>query len=733
MLLILPMVLAACGGNGSGLPGGAGTGRKSLRATPITAQVALPAGAQGERVNGLRVWTSGSAASPDASGKAGVTVFNDGPQYTEARDPQGRLVLAGFLGANGKTLDAASTAEMLAYFATGAPMATGEARRKVFDGLRSITGFAEVVAEVENDLKTDGYLTPNDEAMIAKLDAMVTAIGGIPGAGARARSLPTRGAIVSPSTQVSGISVDTTVDGQVALQNVYLRRAMAWLDKVSYNVKIGERTTVVPADEPETPVKPIEIDSPKRYAGFIGTIADLLQGNIAYSPTNAGPFPIPAIDPKIEGCVGTNYHLTIVGPGAIEGDRGSLKPARRAEADKLIFKAAFLDYLLPFFVTVVMPIDGELFDDFAKHAGASVVLQDLATTIFATAPNVADLMWKGEYYQAAIALRDAGLLSNTLLPAITQMFLNWAEDSSSDAVANMTERYAKDAKAMLGTIGSIDKWLSILETGVVASDLVNSKTWDLVRIESTGGKVTITAEKQKLPATESTSLTAVIQDKNPDAVYKYQWSVSAGFRLNDKFGKTTDDTADGVLTSSQDTVGIISKENKDGTATVRCKVTRIDGAVDLPVDDSTGSVTFEAKDPAEELPTGLVVGYHIREAKAGGVKVYRAEVEVVARVAIKPGRHQYVLTSDKAPGITGGKPIDLTWTTDLPPTPSSVQIIIGGSAPNTYIVPIKTGFGHSSSHILTYEEALADIQPELAELHAAYGGLKLTVTTTPLP
>src|SRR5690606_18662874 len=118
------------------------------------------------------------------------------------------------------------------------------------------------------------------------------------------------------------------------------------------------------------------------------------------------------------------------------------------------------------------------------------------------------------------------------------LFLNWAADSSSDQIAGMAERYANDAQVILGTIGNIDKWLSILETGIVGADLANSKMYELARIESTSGKVTLTPAKNVLPAHETTTITAVIQDKNPSAVYKYEWRVSEGFRLNDSFGKT---------------------------------------------------------------------------------------------------------------------------------------------------------------------------------------------------
>jgi hypothetical protein len=560
--------------------------------------VTLPEGAKARAVHSLRVWTSGGAEQPDASGKVKVTVFNDGPQYTEARDPEGRLVVAGFLGKNGTALDAASTAEMLTYFATGAPMATGDARRQVFDGLRDLRGFEAVVAEVESDLRTDGYLTPNDPAMLAKLDAIVAGIGG------EAR-VSTRGAVVTPETQLSGVSIDTTVDGELRLENVYLRRAMAWLEKVSYTVKRGESVTIVLADPPSEPVKPFEIAAPKRYAGFVGTIADLFQGNVAYSPTSTGPFEIPAIDPQIEGCIGTNYHLTMVGPGLTVGNRGDLTTERREEANRFVVKAAMLDYLLPFLVTVVIPIQGELLDDFLKYTGGSAILQDMLTTVFATAPGVADLVWQGKYYDATIAMRDAGLLSSTFLPGVTQLFLNWAADSSSDQIAGMAERYANDAQAILGTIGNIDKWLSILETGIVGADLANSKMYELARIESTSGKVTLTPAKNVLPAQETTTVTAVIQDKNPSAVYQYEWRVSEGFRLNDSFGKTTDDSPDGVLTTSQESVAVESKENEPGVATIRCKVTRVDGPRETTIDDAMGTVTFA--DGIEVTPTPAIV------------------------------------------------------------------------------------------------------------------------------
>ena len=587
--------LTGCGGHG-GDGGSGGGGNLKLRSNAVKVKVALPVGAN-VSPGTLRVTSALGTTKPNATGEVTVTILNDGPQYAEARDTNGNLVVAGFVSREQTTLDATSTAQVLSTFGLGVAAITGEVRSKVVASLTKATGFADLVAEVERGLKSSGKTTFGAPALEARLDAMFAAAGG--GTRAAQEHLgSTRGTIVEPTTEASGIAIDTSVNEQLKLQNVRLRRSVAWIDTISHRKRVGGETIAVAAAKPSTPQAPIKIEPPKRFGGTLGTLKDVIEvaygnGSIAYTPVEVGPFPIPAKVATVPGCIATEYQLSIAGPGASAGDIAKIGALRQGDINRVYFDGFLLDYFLPIFTAVVIPLKGDEIDSFLGFCNGNAILGDAVNTIFSTAPAIATLMSEGKYYEAAVALRDAGLLSGTFLPLTTDLVLRWIDRFGSDKLYASAGGLSSRASAIFGVIGGADKGLSIADAFVAARDFDLSNRGDIRTVLSTDGtELTLQPVRAPLPANETTNIRAIIKDRASDAIYKFQWSVSEGFRLNDASGKNTDDLPTGLLTTTQDLVLILAKDLKPGLATARCRVFLVDGPSETPVGEASVEVLF---------------------------------------------------------------------------------------------------------------------------------------------
>ena len=574
--------LAGCGGGGVG--GGPKGGSATLRLTPITAQITLPGGSS-PAVASLKVGTSGGSETPDATGKVRVTVFDNGPQYTEARDASGRLVLAGFLGKGRTALDAASTAEALGFLALGGTVVTGKARRSFFDGVRGVAGFDAAVSAVEAELKAEGFVTTGDAGVAAALEAMYAAAGG-----GAAPSASSRGVTADP-TSASGLALDTITDGQVTIENVYLRRVLAWFEPIEHTVETNGGRSTVPATH-ANPAAPFEIPVPKRYGGLTATIADVIQGNIPYSPVKSDPLKTPAAYPGVPNCVETKYRLTTAGLGLGAGAFGDLG-LRQDPAKAFYVKSFLLDYLLPLVTTVILPVNGDKFDDLVGFANANGAFADLLNTTFATLPSLWEACAKGDWRDVLFQLRDAGLLSGTYFPAMVNTILEWAKGSSDPNVLAKLRDYAPGGVNILDLFGRFDRAIAAAEYVVIGHDLKNSNLADIFTILSREGKVTLSPEGAAAAVDGKTTLTAIVQDKNADAVYRYEWSVDKGeFLLTAPDGKNTFTAPGGVLVSNFDKVEVSAPAKAPGDIVVSCTVTRIDGEPDVRIGTATAKVTF---------------------------------------------------------------------------------------------------------------------------------------------
>lgn len=564
------LFIQGCGGGGGST--GSATDFK-LTPTPVDAQVSLPAGTPISDLGTLTVWSAGGATPLSASGLSNVTIYNGGPQYTDVRDSAGRLVLLKYLSSSSTTINAESTAEALVFFAVGGATQVGGGALTVLQGVKSFAGFGAVVDEVEEQLAAQGYISFDTGNLKARIQDIIDSIGSAPATN--------RGTIAEP-TYASGLFLDTITDGEFKIQNNYLRRARGWLRQVSY---VGADGIEV---EALGEYKKFDIEAPARYGGLTNTVYGILTGNMTWQPTVSEALPIPLAPAN---ALETKYELKTFGLGASFGLTTEMTVEEKEESVSIAFKSLILDATLPVIANIILPLNGDAIDKFMNFVAVNAVFTDLINIARETVPEVYDLLNQGKLREAITTMWDTGFTSNTMLPLVMQIAIVFWVEFASDELFEQYGDIGETINSRLKLLGYVDVFFSSADMAIFTNDFLRSDRRNLFTIRTTRGKATLVPESLIVPVFDTTLVNAVIQNKDPNAIYKYEWSVSDGYRLTTSNGNTNE-APGGVLASNDDWARISTETDDPGTAIVTCKVTRIDGEPDRPIDQPSTTVEF---------------------------------------------------------------------------------------------------------------------------------------------
>ncbi len=544
-------VLAACGG-GSGSSTATGMVVTTIDST-------LNLGASGVDPATLQIQTSISSGPVESDGTAEVDVFDGGPQYAEVTDSAGRTVLLSYIGEENPIFSAQTTAAALGYLYLSGPGLKGDARVRLLTEMDTLPGFDAFVAAIQSQLDTDGYLNFDSPTFQSAVETFVT--------GNLTRS---RGVIADPTT-ASGLSLDTTVQDKLTVQNVYLRRVNLYLKRVSYVDKDGKAV-----DDTSPSWAKTEMPLVARYGGITGTIDGFLKGEVPYSPVSTNPaLEIPLLPNDAQQ---TKYEMYAAGPGFKKNAHYNSAPALiRDDLTTLELKTLFLDVFLVVLSNVALPVKGDQVDDFLKYVGGNAVVTDLINNLKTTIPQLSDQVAAGDYAGAMKSLFTSAYTSNTILPAMAQVMLDYLSYTSiSDA---SYDQIFSGMKGLLDKMGKIDVGFTVADLGILFHDIMKSEKIEKFTLTVTPGKITLQAGATKLKPTATTTIKAIIQDKDPSGTYEYEWKVSPNddYELFDKFTNSTSISTGGLLVTSEDTVTIKSKVTTEGTAIVYCEAFRTDG------------------------------------------------------------------------------------------------------------------------------------------------------------
>ncbi len=561
----LLFVLVGCGGSSVNKGGG------TLVARNITSAIDLPA----TGLN-LSVATSAAVTTVSATNTANVTIFNEGPQYAEVKDNLNRVVLMGFLSPSAPNLSARSTAVAIAYLSLAGGFMKEEGRLTLLNEIHTLNGFSDVETEISNQINSIGYLNLDTPSFQTALSTLIN--------GAMAK---TRGAIISPTT-ASGLSADTTVDSKLSFQNVYLRRVSLFMKRTGY-ISADDQEI----DLPNSPWTKIEMPLVARYGGITGTLDGFLKGEVPYSPVKSSDFDVPVFPADAKR---TNYLVNAIGPGWISNATLDSIPAeQRNELVSLELKTVFLDAFLVLLANVAVPLKGEEVDNYLKFVGSNAAVTDIINNLRTTVPQLVDLLANGQYYDALKALFTSTYTSNTILPFLAQLTVDFIDQNSNLSDAGF-DRINDGMKGLLDKMGKIDVGFTLADSALLFHDFAVSNKAERFELVVTPGNVTLTAGNTTIKPTATTTITAIVQDRDPNGTYSFEWTVTPNnnYWVEDRFLNGTDDASDGILRTAEDVVNIRSLITINGSAVVQCKVYRLDGGRRLVATDQI-TITFDTE------------------------------------------------------------------------------------------------------------------------------------------
>jgi hypothetical protein len=590
----------------------------------------------------LSVRTSAGTSNVGGDGRVSTMIFEEGPQYAELLDRRGRTVMLAFASTSEPDFSALSTSKALAYLALAGPWMKEDGRLKLLDEADTVAGFLPLLAAVQSQLSTSGYLDLEAEGIQSAIESIVTTAYGT-SSGLNAIVRP-HGVLATPTT-ASGLSLDTRVDGKLTIQNVYLRRVSLFFRRYSH----------VPAEGPEVkennPFTRIDMPNVARYGGITGTLDSYFKGEVAYSPVQTDPpLEIPRFPADAKE---TTYQVFAIGPGFSTHPNLNVPADIIGEQQILEIKALFLDAFLVLMANVALPLKGDQVDEFLEFASANAVITDIIGNLKSTLPDVWDKAAAGEYGDALGMLMTSAYTSNTILPALAQLTLDflWKNTGINEDDYDML---FNGMKGMLEKMGKIDIGFTLADTFLLFRDFGASYKIEQFVVTTTPGKVTLAVARNQLRIDESTTIAATIQDRDPAGVYEFHWSVSprANYWLDDRrIG--TDETPEGVLVTGESTVDIRSLVNSEGTAVVLCKVYRIDGGR-REVGEEEASILFVNQLLPNEVPSRLITkGTPSRIIYSGTTPRYEsAYVTMMLVFDVMPGKTYALSTNGNYTGAT---------------------------------------------------------------------------------
>ena len=558
-IALIPVVLASAAFGCS-----KGSSPSAMPVTSMSGRVVLPSGSL-LSVDGLKVVDGVAEATVLADGAFSISRTGfaaDGAQLVMVIGPTDKPVLAGYLDSTHATVSARTTAEFLAWFATGCFLLPYESQPQALQALRDADLLEAIEAAIVFELATNPEaLAGPSPAIEAALAGFVRLVQNVPDT----TNVQSPLVLVNPAQERSGVRIDQPSGiNTIQLVNSYRRRGYVFLERVSY---VDANDQVVEAPEP---IADHYLAASTGLNGAIGTFVDIFNGNYAYTPTADEVISLALVD----GAKKTTFRVSVVGLGAHLGDFDRLTDEQKDKAEWVWYVTGFWDVLLPLTVNVIMPV--------ATYSGADGILDDVATSdiigdvlnIVSTIPGAKDALLAGNLKDfvhivfATVTTGNAQLQKRLVGAAIDFVFQLQLAEVVSDEQVMAFNRALGYAGQILNGLNVVNILTGAADFGVVATHVGMSDLGDIWTVDATLPKVKLEPASTTLQLTESTKLKAVVVEATgsgeaPTLAYRWTHSGSGG-SIQDEHGHSGSefDSSDATVTFvadgevGSDTVGV---------------------------------------------------------------------------------------------------------------------------------------------------------------------------------
>jgi len=578
-LLLLSLVsMLPCGCNLFPLAGPSGPPSPpglNLVENKLNVSVVAPAGL----AMPTQVRTSLGAVGVTGGAAPATPIFNHGPQFAIATDAAGNAQLMGFVGTGAAEINTRTTAEVMLFFSLNAPLLSGAAQEQLLAELKKSPAVQALADAIGSALAADGLALANKDPSIQT--ALHTARGQLLNLATKSKSpLSASRVLIDPSDTQSGLTVTQLGLTSINVRNDFRRRAYYYVEAVSYVPQGGGDP--VPS---HLAVSEGKISPTAGATSIFGAISDIVSGNQAYTGVDSGAIDVPVVPNSAES---TTYKVTVVGIGARAGDENSLTDAQTSQKRFLILESFVVDFFIPAFVDLLIPIKQDQIDRFFNLAHANDLVAGLISAVGNAAPQALDAALSGD-----VAGALTGLWSNLLadgsarvlvLEALFQLLDRAGMIGPGDS--SVLSQFTNFAEAAIGPLDAVDSILIGFDSLVQVKQIASSNRAQTFKIVSDRSKVKLTPLQADIGKLQSQVFTATIPDATgTDATLVYHWNctglhggMSDGQHSGTDFDSTTNFVNFVGSTAGNDTVTVeafeVQGQNRVslGKATANVKV-----------------------------------------------------------------------------------------------------------------------------------------------------------------
>ncbi|MBB6049058.1 hypothetical protein [Armatimonas rosea] len=505
----------------------------------------------------LQVATAFGSESPAASGAASVQVIQAETTLGFVTEASGAILYYGWLSGTQTALSAASTAEVLLYYALAGYLLPAEIQERVraiiaaSDSVRLRLGPAVASFLAANPKRLSGDTTSLLGLVATEAESLLPAV-----------SAATRGVIIQTPGLRSGVEVAQSKEpNSVFATNKYLRRAVLVVNQIGYTDSKNN-----PVDQLAAPLLPLqlttaEIPVPKSYDSFSNTISGWIEAYYSNKTFDDGSIDagffssasdVVPLKVNPSGALKTKYRAYVLMPGSVPGNEehlAELLPAQREYIEGVNLKNLYLrlffeDILAPFVLSFVA---GKLAGNKDLIKGLT---EDLLKAVREVLPGQIELVAAGR--RKPMEVFTLLVKSMTIDPATgatsgsfqkvvgaTMQFLvkQLSGNGPELFVKNVTEginingTVVPGVGRLLAILEETDKLLDSANRGRVILDSTISKKLEFWDMEVNNFTVGLTPTEAIVPHGDLiASLKANLKDAKPGEgqSFMYKWSCNSG-------------------------------------------------------------------------------------------------------------------------------------------------------------------------------------------------------------
>ncbi len=512
--------------------------RLELVKTTLDVSVAMPAG--GPVPSTVR--TSVGTVEISNGVAPQTPLFEGGPQFAMVSDAAGNAQLLGFVGPGAEQINTHTTAEVLLFFNLNAPLLTGAGQVRVLEQLRTHAAVQALADAIAAALVADPLAVANNaESIKTALKAARTQIMQP----TTAKSCVNAARIlINPGDSQSGITISQLGLNSINIRNDFRRRAHYFVEAKSFIPEGGGAPEISDYQYDEGSISPTA-----GATSVFGMINDLIGGTHAYAGVDSDEIDLPIIPNTAES---TTYKVTVVGIGARAGVEETLNSVQAQKKRELILKSFVIDFFVPAFVDLIIPIDAKKIDQALTFDHASVLVGGFISAVGNAAPLAVDKVMSGDLKGGLLDLYSNVLADGSVRFVVMEAMFHVLDGMGLiGPTIERADRFNDYVEGILKPIDAFDSILIGFDSIVQVAQIAQSERASSWTIISDRSKVKLSPPLANLDSTGSQVFRATIPDASDDnTVLAYHWNCTAQHGgIRDNFHSSADfDSSEPMVT-----------------------------------------------------------------------------------------------------------------------------------------------------------------------------------------